>query len=762
MPFQLSPGVNVTEVDLTTVIPAVATTDAAIGGVFRWGPVEKSLLISSEDALVSRYGKPSNLNAETFFTASSFLAYGNKLNVSRASHSTGTVVIEDSEVGDTTAITVQSLDLGLTGGEAVFGQYIPDGTTVVSATENGSNTDIVLSQAAIGPNTPTTVQLQYFDADYSLNAIANSNVASLPGQIVKNDEHYETVTFDADVQWVAKYPGELGNSLKVSVCDSAAAFETETDLTAIDAANTSSATLSISVGSKVATITIANTAAGDANSGADSLQTALDTIIVGDQVKLGNTTIGVQYLQVEEISEITKVEALAVETGVVTATITFKDPYGLSTDFSDTKLSRKWEYWDSVEGAPGQSTYQFTQGNTSAQDELHVVIADEDGGFSGVPGTILEVFQGLSRGTNVKSEDGSTLHYKEVINQSSKYLWWAQDRSNSGSATALNLTSSTNVNPYTKSLVGGRDTKGEDTVAIADLINSYNLFKSAEDIDISLVLAGKARGGTNGEQLANYIVDNICEARKDCIAFISPDKSDVVNITTGDTEARVVEFRNSCRSTSYATLDSGYKYAYDKYNDIYRWVPLNGDVAGLCAATDQARDAWWSPAGFNRGAIKNVVKLAWNPKKAERDIIYKSGINPVVNFPGNGIILFGDKTLLAKPSAFDRINVRRLFIVLEKAIATAAKFTLFEFNDAFTRASFVNLVTPFLRDIQGRRGVYDFAVVCDETNNTGEVIDRNEFIGDIYIKPAKSINFIQLNFVAVRTGVEFSEVIGNF
>jgi phage tail sheath protein FI len=276
------------------------------------------------------------------------------------------------------------------------------------------------------------------------------------------------------------------------------------------------------------------------------------------------------------------------------------------------------------------------------------------------------------------------------------------------------------------------------------------------------VLAGKARGGTNGEQLANYIVDNICEARKDCIAFISPDKSDVVNITTGDTEARVVEFRNSCRSTSYATLDSGYKYAYDKYNDIYRWVPLNGDVAGLCAATDQARDAWWSPAGFNRGAIKNVVKLAWNPKKAERDIIYKSGINPVVNFPGNGIILFGDKTLLAKPSAFDRINVRRLFIVLEKAIATAAKFTLFEFNDAFTRASFVNLVTPFLRDIQGRRGVYDFAVVCDETNNTGEVIDRNEFIGDIYIKPAKSINFIQLNFVAVRTGVEFSEVIGNF
>lgn len=224
----------------------------------------------------------------------------------------------------------------------------------------------------------------------------------------------------------------------------------------------------------------------------------------------------------------------------------------------------------------------------------------------------------------------------------------------------------------------------------------------------------------------------------------------------------MVEFRNSCRSTSYAVLDSGYKYQYDKYNDQYRWVPLNGDIAGLAAYTDSIRDAWWSPAGFNRGQIKNIVKLAWNPKKGERDILYKNGVNPIVNFPGQGIVMFGDKTLLAKPSAFDRINVRRLFIVLEKAIATAAKFTLFEFNDEFTRASFVNLVTPFLRDVQGRRGVTDFVVVCDETNNTGEVVDRNEFVGDIYIKPARSINFIQLNFVAVRSGVEFSEVIGNF
>jgi len=274
-------------------------------------------------------------------------------------------------------------------------------------------------------------------------------------------------------------------------------------------------------------------------------------------------------------------------------------------------------------------------------------------------------------------------------------------------------------------------------------------------------LAGKARGGTNGAQVANYIIDNIAEFRKDCIVLVSPERSDVVNNAL-DIEDDVIEFRNDLRSTSYAVMDSGYKYMYDKYNDVYRWIPLNGDIAGLCARTDDERDAWFSPAGFNRGQIRNIVKLAWNPKQAERDLLYKNAVNPIVNFPGQGIIMFGDKTLLSKPSAFDRINVRRLFIVLEKAIARASQSTLFEFNDEFTRSSFVNLVTPFLRDVQGRRGITDFAVVCDETNNTGEVIDRNEFVGDIYIKPARAINFIQLNFVAVRTGVEFSEIIGQF
>jgi phage tail sheath protein FI len=230
----------------------------------------------------------------------------------------------------------------------------------------------------------------------------------------------------------------------------------------------------------------------------------------------------------------------------------------------------------------------------------------------------------------------------------------------------------------------------------------------------------------------------------------------------GSEATDIVEFRNTLGSSSYAFLDGNWKYQYDKYNDVYRWVPFNGDVAGLVVRSTDERDAWWSPAGFNRGQIKNVVKTAWSPSKTFRDELYKNGVNPILTFPGEGTILFGDKTLLAKPSAFDRINVRRLFIVLEKAIATAAKYSLFEFNDQFTRSQFRNLVEPFLRDVQGRRGIYDFRVVCDESNNTGEVIDRNEFIGDIYIKPARSINFIQLNFVAVRTGVDFSEVVGQF
>jgi phage tail sheath protein FI len=305
-------------------------------------------------------------------------------------------------------------------------------------------------------------------------------------------------------------------------------------------------------------------------------------------------------------------------------------------------------------------------------------------------------------------------------------------------------------------LTGGSD-GGKPSAA--QKITSYDIFKSAEDVDVSFLLGSDADA-----TLATHLINNIAESRKDCIAVLSPERDDCVNNNSYEGKERddIIEFRDSLPSSSYAVIDSGWKYQYDKYNDLYRFVPLNGDTAGLMVQTDSTRDPWYSPAGFNRGNVKNVIRLAYNPSKGDRDQLYKKGINPVVTFPGQGTVLFGDKTMLSKPSAFDRINVRRLFIVLEKAISTASKFTLFEFNDEFTRSQFRNLVEPFLRDVQGRRGITDFRVVCDATNNTGEVIDRNEFIGDIYIKPARSINFIQLNFVAVRSGVEFSEVVGKF
>ena len=302
----------------------------------------------------------------------------------------------------------------------------------------------------------------------------------------------------------------------------------------------------------------------------------------------------------------------------------------------------------------------------------------------------------------------------------------------------------------TLSLSGGVDGSAPSD---GDKITSFNKFKDAEEVDIGLIVGGEASATVALQLIA------IAEGRKDVVAFLSPEQSDVVN-SEGTEVTNVVDFRNTLGSTSYAVLDSGWKYQYDKYNDVYRYIPLNGDTAGVTAATEANRDAWFSPAGFNRGNFRNVIKLPFNPRKAERDKLYKNNVNPVVTFMGDGTVLFGDKTLLAKPSAFDRINVRRLFIILEKAISRFARAQLFEFNDAFTRAQFVGAVEPFLRNVQGRDGITDFKVVCDGSNNTGDVVDRNEFVGDIYVKPNRSINFIQLNFVAVRSGVGFSEVVG--
>lgn len=408
---------------------------------------------------------------------------------------------------------------------------------------------------------------------------------------------------------------------------------------------------------------------------------------------------------------------------------------------------------DIFSSAPGTSQYALNNGGSD--DELHIAVIDAGGMFTGTKNTVLETFPFVSKASDaINLNDGTSNYYKQVIFNKSKYIYAVDPADYSTTSTTWGKTASTTF----ASITGGANTyslaAGTDEVPTdAKLITAFNTFANKETIDISLLLTGNASATVQSS------VMTLASSRGDCVAFISPPYNAVVG-NSGSEASSVTAWVGGLNPTSFAVADSGWKYQFDVYNNVYRWIPLNGDIAGLCVNTDSVRDPWYSPAGFNRGAIKNAIKLAWNPSKTYRDTLYAAGVNPVVSFPGQGIVLFGDKTLQIKPSAFDRINVRRLFIVLEKSISKAAQFSLFEFNDEFTRAQFVALVSPFLRDIQGRRGITDFKVVCDTTNNTQQVIDSNQFVGDIYIKPARSTNFIQLNFVAVGTGVDFTTVVG--
>jgi phage tail sheath protein FI len=647
MGFQVSPGVNVSEIDLTTIIPAVSTTTGAFAGHFSWGPVGQRVLVDSEDTLVKNFLQPGSNTAIDYFVAANFLAYGNALYTVRVVNESGT---------------------------------------------KSSNTA------------------------RARNAI--SNQANSLNTIIKNTEDYNAnyVTGIAGVgNWVAKYPGALGNSLRVSVCGTANAYTSNLS----------------------GTLTFTSNSATVSGTGTQFTR----QLSVGDIIVAGPDRT------------LVKVGAI-----VSNVSITLQSKYQGNTASSQSNVQRRWEYADYAPGAPGTS--KFAGDNGSTNDEMHVAIIDAKGSFTGVANTIVEFYPALSKAALTKSENGTDIYYKNYINKNSRYVWWAKHIL--GTNTGKNFNAAVNFGTGSQSLVttdilyNGRDGAAPRA---ADYVNSYNLFKNAEEVDVSLIL-----GGQSGQTVALHLINNIAEYRKDCIAVLSPPSAAAVN-NSGYSGAEVdsmTTFRNLLPSTSYATMDSGWKLQYDKYRDVYLYVPCNGDVAGTMVRTDIDRDPWWSPAGYNRGQIKNVIRMAYNPGKADRDQLYKKGINPIVTFPGEGTVLFGDKTMLTKPSAFDRINVRRLFIVLEKAIATASKYTLFEFNDAFTRAQFKAMVEPFLRDVQGRRGITDFRVVCDDTNNTPEVIDRNEFIGDIYIKPARSINFIQLNFVAVRTGVDFTEVVGKF
>ena len=560
MAFQVSPGVQVKEIDATNVVPAVSTSIGGFAGAFNWGPTEQIITVSSENELASTFGAPDDSTAKYFLVAASFLKYGNALKVVRASS-----------------------------GHA-------------NATAQGT------------------------------------------GQLIKNDDDYENNYADGSLSlglWAAKFPGVLGNSLKVSM-----------------------------------------------------------------------------------ISQ------------------------GISS-FSD------WTYASSFDGAPGTSTAAAAVG--ASNDELHIAVIDEDGAISGTAGTILETFGFLSQASDAKKDDGTSNYYKDVISNQSNYIRWIDHDSvnltDAGSTLATGGAFDVHTSALEDSLAGGTDDNAPTT---GELALAYDLLEDADTVDVNLLFSVPDANGA--ETLAEDLI-SIVNARKDCMAFVSPPIEDTVGSSTP--AADVKAFADGLSSTSYASCDSTAVYVYDKYNDVYRWIGAAGHHAGLCANTDSVADAWFSPAGVNRGQLLGVTKLAFNPKKADRDTLYKARVNPIVSLPGQGTLLFGDKTLLNRPSAFDRINVRRLFIALEKAVSTAAKAQLFEFNDEFTRAQFRNLVEPFLRDVKGRRGLTDFSVICDETNNTSAVINGNRFVADIFIKPSRSINFITLNFVATRSGVEFSEIAGS-
>ena len=557
--------------------------------------------------------------------------------------------------------------------------------------------------------------VRVLDDDTAKNAVASGTAT-----LIKNDDDYVNNHGSGEGSngmWAAKYPGAMGNSLKVSFADSSN-YDTNS----------------------VASVTI--TAGG-------SSYTSAPTVTFSAPPAGGVTATGTATISGDAVSAVTITNP---GNGYTSApTISFSGGGG-SGAAATAVLATDWSYKSFFSFAPLTSLY--TQAKLGSNDELHLVVVDEDGLFTGTIGTILERFEGLSKASDAKGLDGESIFYKDVINAQSKYIYWTDHPAGDstwGNAQANQaFTSGFTAAESTVSLSGGVD----DAPDSGDIQTGWSLFADKESIDVSLLITGEI--STTDQK---WVQDNIARVRKDCVAFVSPQKASVVN-NSGSEVTDTIANRNALTGTSYSFFDGNYKYMYDRYNDVYRWVPLNGDIAGLCVITDNNNDPWFSPAGYNRGIIKNAVKLAYNPTQAQRDDLYSAQVNPIINSAGSGIVLLGDKTMLAAPSAFNRINVRRLFNVVEKAIATAAQFQLFEFNDAFTRSQFTSLITPFLRDVQGRRGLYDFKVICNENNNTGEVIDRNEFVADIFLKPAKSINFIQLNFIATRTGINFSEIGG--
>ena len=542
-------------------------------------------------------------------------------------------------------------------------------------------------------------------ANTALNATSEANTGSGTagtGTSVKNDDVYvNTSSFDVG-PWIAKYSGELGNSLKVSTCPSSAAWQ-----------STLTGTFTVSAGGTTVTGT------GSA---------ANTELTVGDYVVLGGRSI--------KVASITNATSFTLASAHLTGA-------------SAATAVRRWEYYGEFDAAPGTST--FGASKSAVNDEMHVVVVDEDGLFTGTSGNVLEKFAGLSKGSDARADNGGSNYYKTVVNEQSKYVWWA-DHDNAGSnwGTALSGTTYTAVTkPKNYSLAGGSD---GNAVTDGDRASGYILLGNKSEVPAAIIVAGQASA-----TVVNRIIADVAEARKDSVVCISPTRASVVN-NAGSEATSIATWADTITRSTYAIADSGWKYQYDKYNDTYVYVPLNADVAGCMARNDLNREPWLSPAGLTNGRIQNLVKLAYNPGQSDRDALYKLAVNPVITQVGRGTILYGDKTFTLKNTSLNRVNVRRLFIDLQNTIGAAAENVLFDQNDATTRNGFVNLVVPYLRSVQARRGITAFRVVCDESNNPEDVVNSNEFVCDIFVQPVRSVNFIQLNFVSVRGNATFTEI----
>jgi hypothetical protein len=656
MAFQVSPGVNVTEFDLTTIIPASGGTYGAIAGEFNWGPVGIAQPVSTELKLVEKFGKPEGTgNVITdFFSAANFLQYSGNMLVSRAAN-TGTYnsvasirngAIANADIAITnpaTGLHLNTANITVTFSAAPAGGVTATANIVPAALVAGNVNAINITNFGAGYTSAPTLTITEPGVATNATAVVTLSGRIATPRIIKNSNDYSNNSTVANGTFAARYAGTFGNNIKVSMW--------------------------------------------------------------------GNTT---------------------------------------------TALST-WEYGSYFDKAPATTDFISDNFTSTANDELYIVVVDTTGAISGAPNTVLEKFT-ASKATNARDENNNSMYYKDVLFNKSRWAYQVGYPAILGNAWGVAANSNyvfgqlaTAPANTTYQLLGGTYA----TATRLDISTALNVFTDPA-LDVSLIVTS-----AHDDFVQSHAIQSIAEARKDCMVFVSPP---LANVQSSDPVSSIVAYRTGLLDdqSSYAVMDSGWKYQYDKYNDTYRWIPLNADVAGMCARTDAEREPWFSPAGQVRGQVKSVVRLAYNPDQGDRDALYKQNINPVVSFNGEGTYLFGDKTLLGRQSAFNRINVRRLFIVLEKTISKAARGSLFEFNDEFTRSQFVSLVDPYLRSVQAGRGIYDYRIVCDDRNNTPEVIDRNEFVGDIYIKPARSVNFIQLNFVALRTGVAFEEIVGRF